>query len=96
VSRRYSEPREVILPKLARDIARPALARGHDAVVIGHVHEPAHLRMDGGEFLVIGDWLENFTYVVLEEGRFRLHRHQRGGGLGRDPEIASEEIDRAG
>jgi UDP-2,3-diacylglucosamine hydrolase len=93
VSRRYSEPREVILPKLARDIATPELARGHDAVVIGHVHEPAHLRLgDRGEFLVIGDWLENFTYVVLEEGRFRLRRRRPGGGLDADATIAVETI----
>jgi hypothetical protein len=56
---------------------------------MGHVHFPTHILQDGlqdgqkdglqdrapaREFLVIGDWLDNYTYVVLEKGRFRLMR----------------------
>jgi UDP-2,3-diacylglucosamine hydrolase len=77
-SRRHTEPREVLLPKLVRDIAKPHLAEGHDAVVIGHVHEPTHIRMPQGEFLILGDWLESMTYAVLDEGRFSLHRFRPG------------------
>ncbi len=80
LSRRHTEPREVLIPKLARDIAVPELRRGHDAVVIGHVHEPTHLRLPSGEFLIIGDWIENFTYAVLEEGKLALRRFRPPGG----------------
>lgn len=88
-SRGHTQPRDVLLPKLVRDIARPRLAAGHDAVVMGHVHEPAHFVMEGGkEFLVIGDWIENFTYLVLDGGRFSLMRHRPGEG--KDEVLASE------
>ncbi|MBD3162320.1 MAG: hypothetical protein GF346_08270 [Candidatus Eisenbacteria bacterium] len=87
-SRRHTEPREVILPKLVRDIARPKLAAGHDGVVIGHIHEPVHLGLAEGEFLVIGDWLEQFTYLVLENGRFTLYRWREDG----PPERIRREI----
>jgi UDP-2,3-diacylglucosamine hydrolase len=87
VSRRHTEPREILVPKLVRGIARPRLADGHDAVVIGHIHEPTHIRMPQGEFIIIGDWIESMTYAVLEEGRFRLLRFRAG----RDPEVVAVE-----
>jgi UDP-2,3-diacylglucosamine hydrolase len=78
LSRRHTEPREVLIPKIVRDVAAPRLRAGVDAVVMGHVHEPAHLRLPGGDFLIIGDWMTNFTYVALDEGRFSLHRYLPG------------------
>ncbi len=78
LSRRHTEPRELLLPRLYRQIARPRLADGHDVVMIGHIHEPTHLRSDGGEFLIVGDWIENFTYATIEEGRLALFRHRPG------------------
>ena len=79
LSRRHSEPREVLIPKLVRDIAVPRLASGVDAVLMGHVHEPTHIRVAGGDFIVIGDWLKNFTYAVLEDGVFSLRRFHPDG-----------------
>lgn len=87
LSRKHTEPREVLVPKLYRDIALPHLAEGHDAVVIGHVHEPTHMRTPDGEFLILGDWIESMTYAVLEEGRFRLLRFLPD----RDPETLAVE-----
>ncbi|MFB3908055.1 MAG: UDP-2,3-diacylglucosamine diphosphatase [Candidatus Eisenbacteria bacterium] len=80
VSRKHTLPREVLVPRLIRDIARPHLEEGHDAVVIGHVHEPTHLRLAEGEFVILGDWLENFTYLVMENGALELRRHRPGIG----------------
>lgn len=80
VSRRHTEPKDILLPKLVRDIAAPRLREGHDAVVMGHVHEPTHVRLSGGDYLILGDWIENFTYAILEEGRFTLFRDTRFGG----------------
>jgi UDP-2,3-diacylglucosamine hydrolase len=80
VSRRHTEPRETLIPKLVRDIAIPRLRQGADAVVMGHVHEPTHVRLAGGDFIVIGDWLTKFTYAVLEDGEISLRRFHPGGG----------------
>jgi UDP-2,3-diacylglucosamine hydrolase len=87
LSRRHSEPREVLIPKLVRDIAVPNLGSGADAVIMGHVHEPTHIRLPGGDFIVIGDWLKNFTYAALEEGVFSLRRFHPDG---RTETIAAE------
>jgi UDP-2,3-diacylglucosamine hydrolase len=58
--------------RLTREIATPRFAEGYDAVLIGHFHQTYEHRQDGREFFVLGDWIEQFTYVVLENGRFRL------------------------
>ncbi|MDH4036374.1 MAG: UDP-2,3-diacylglucosamine diphosphatase [Candidatus Krumholzibacteria bacterium] len=47
-------------------------ARGNDAFVMGHVHYPMHVTRDGHEFMIVGDWLEHFTYGRLSNGRLRL------------------------
>jgi UDP-2,3-diacylglucosamine hydrolase len=78
VSRKHTEPREVILPRIVRDVVRPRLRGEIDAMLIGHIHEPAHFHEDGKDFLVTGDWIESFTHVRLEEGRFTLYKLERG------------------
>jgi UDP-2,3-diacylglucosamine hydrolase len=54
--------------------AHQAFARGFDALVLGHVHTQLQKPLDRGELVVIGDWMELFSYVTLEEGVFALHR----------------------
>jgi UDP-2,3-diacylglucosamine hydrolase len=90
ISREHTEPREVILPKLIRGIAEPRLREGHDLVIVGHVHEPAHLPLAGGEFVIIGDWVQSFTYVVLDQGKITLRRYRSGAGFA--GEIIEPEI----
>ncbi|MCK4414635.1 MAG: UDP-2,3-diacylglucosamine diphosphatase [Candidatus Eisenbacteria sp.] len=74
-SRRHTKGRTFYLRQMSRYLVAPAFAEGHDAVIVGHVHDPQHLRDDRNrEFLIVGDWLEFFTYVRLEEGRFTLEQ----------------------
>jgi UDP-2,3-diacylglucosamine hydrolase len=58
--------------RLWREIAAPRFAAGYDAVMIGHFHHAFERRENGREFFVLGDWIRNFTYVVLEHGKLRL------------------------
>ena len=58
--------------RLWREIAAPRFAEGFDAVMIGHFHHAFERREDGHEFFVLGDWIRNFTYVRLEDGRLQL------------------------
>jgi len=54
------------------DFARTKFDEGYDAVIMGHTHLP-RLEEIGGHFYVnLGDWMEHFTYGVLEEGSLRL------------------------
>ncbi|MBD3237523.1 MAG: UDP-2,3-diacylglucosamine diphosphatase [Candidatus Eisenbacteria bacterium] len=75
ISRQHTAGRETILRRLAAYVAAPRYAAGDDAVVIGHVHDPQHLRDGRGrDFLIVGDWLEHFSWVRLADGAFTLER----------------------
>ena len=58
--------------RLWREIAEPRFAEGFDTVMVGHFHH-VYERRDGEHALfLLGDWIDHFTYVVLENGRFNL------------------------
>jgi UDP-2,3-diacylglucosamine pyrophosphatase LpxH len=48
---------------------REFFSRGNDVFIMGHVHFPLLDTRDGHEFLLLGDWIQNFTYGKLFEGR---------------------------
>lgn len=73
VSRAHTDRRPPDLERLEA-VARAGFARGHDAVVLGHVHVQLQRALQDGELLVIGDWLELRSYVRLVGGRFELGR----------------------
>lgn len=58
--------------RLVREIAAPRFAEGYDAVLIGHFHRPFEHRENGRDFVVLGDWIDDFTYAVLEDGQLRV------------------------
>ncbi len=62
--------------KRARAVAAHAwdrfFVRGNDAFVMGHVHFPMHETREGKEFLIVGDWIEHFTFVRMTHGRLRI------------------------
>lgn len=84
-SRKHTKVREVLLGKILRDVALPTLRGDVEAMVMGHVHEPAHFRSGGREFLIIGDWIEKFTHVRMIDGQFELYRRRPDGGHDRIP-----------
>ena len=49
------------------------LARGCDAVIFGHAHIPLIERRPGGSLIMLGDWIEHYSYILLEDGQFTLH-----------------------
>ncbi len=72
LSRRSREPRPIDGDQMWRDIAMPRFAEGFDAVMIGHFHQTLERREADRCFFVLGDWIDRFSYVVLEEGAFRF------------------------
>jgi UDP-2,3-diacylglucosamine hydrolase len=73
-SRKHTETRDVILARILRDVVQPRLRGEVTAMIMGHVHEPAHFQGDGRDFLLLGDWMDNMTHARLEQGRFTLYR----------------------
>ncbi len=71
--------REMVRPMLAddmRNFARQRIEEGFDLVVMGHSHLPELVQFGEGFYLNTGDWLGNFTYGVLEDGKVSLERYQ--------------------
>lgn len=58
--------------RLWREIALPRFAEGRDMVVVGHFHHAYERHESGKSLFVLGDWIDQFTYVVLEHGTPRL------------------------
>jgi UDP-2,3-diacylglucosamine hydrolase len=46
--------------------------RGNDAFIMGHVHHPLHEVRDGREFVILGDWITDFTYARLSDGKLTM------------------------
>jgi UDP-2,3-diacylglucosamine hydrolase len=71
-SRNYTTGRNKIDPSDYIAFARAKVSNGFDAVVMGHVHLPQIEDLGGGLYVNCGDFFEHYTYVVLDEGGFRL------------------------
>ena len=71
-SREARDQRRFDGARLWQEVAVPRFAEGFDAVLIGHFHHTYERREGGRDFFVLGDWIHHFSYVALEQGRFRL------------------------
>ena len=47
---------------------------GFDYVVLGHLHRPRLFTIEGTSCLVIGDWIDYFTYGLFSNGRLTLEK----------------------
>ncbi len=71
-SRGHTSGRTLQFLKDYENYARLKLKDGFDAVIIGHVHQPADIAMDGGRYLNTGDFIEHYSYVKLDHGQLTL------------------------
>ena len=58
--------------RLWREIAEPRFAEGFDGVLCGHFHHAYERHENGRDFVVLGDWIDRFTYAELEDGKLTL------------------------
>ncbi len=76
----HDPPAEEIVPKVVRDIARPILAEEDvSALVMGHIHHPTHFSEDGKDFVLLGDWIREYTHLRMIDGRMQMFRRQADG-----------------
>jgi len=47
--------------------------KGFDFVIVGHSHRPKLEKIDQHIFLNLGDWINHFSYGMLESGELSLH-----------------------
>jgi UDP-2,3-diacylglucosamine hydrolase len=72
LSRASRAERPIDGDQMWRKVAAPRFAEGFDTVMIGHFHQTFERRDGEHAFFVLGDWIDRFSYVVLEHGAFRL------------------------
>lgn len=58
--------------RLAHESSGRFYVRGNDAFIMGHVHSPIHHADGGRDFLIVGDWVTDFTYGKLSGGKLSL------------------------
>ena len=58
--------------RLWRQVAAPRFDEGFDTVMIGHFHHAWERREGTRSFIMLGDWIDTFSYVVLRAGRLSL------------------------
>jgi UDP-2,3-diacylglucosamine hydrolase len=85
VSRHHRDEARFDPTPLYEQVVRPCFARGVDAVVLGHYHHPTHWRFGERDFVILGDWVENDSYAVLEDGQFSLWRWREEGSSRVEP-----------
>ena len=73
-SREYTTNRKKSDPTDYIAFARRKIADGYDAVVMGHVHLPQIEDLGKGSYVNCGDFFESFSYVVLDEGGFKMEK----------------------
>jgi UDP-2,3-diacylglucosamine hydrolase len=66
--------------ELWRALGEPWFRQGYDAVVLAHFHRVVHRRTAGGDFLILGDWIDRRTVARLESGQFALFEFGSDGG----------------
>jgi UDP-2,3-diacylglucosamine hydrolase len=59
-----------------QEFAERKIAEGFDYVIMGHVHKPqvVEINVSGrkGYFVILGDWIKNFSYGIFGDGCFKL------------------------
>ncbi len=60
---------------LIEPFAQGQFALGADALLCGHFHKAIKQDYAGKQLLVIGDWIQQFSYIELVDGHFELKNY---------------------
>lgn len=60
-----------------REMVRQAHKRGCHTVVCGHIHNPELKEVEGIRYINTGDWIENNSYLILNQNYCALYSHGR-------------------
>ena len=62
------------LMKIYQCEARRLFCREADIVIFGHLHQPVIRRGKKGTLVVLGDWVQHFSYAVMAKGQIQIKR----------------------
>jgi UDP-2,3-diacylglucosamine hydrolase len=73
ISEKRTQKKDVIqYEKIFLETALEYLAKGYDGVVFGHYHKPLLNDYNGKQILILGDWIDNFSFGYIENNRLQL------------------------
>ncbi len=61
--------------EILRDYARTILDDQCSVLITGHFHQPFQETLEQGELIALGDWIDQFSYLAYENGRFELRTY---------------------
>jgi UDP-2,3-diacylglucosamine hydrolase len=71
-SRAHTSKRSDEFLKEYDDYAARKIREGFNAVIMGHLHVPVIKELNGGHYINTGDFISNFSYVRMKNGKFSL------------------------
>jgi UDP-2,3-diacylglucosamine hydrolase len=48
-----------------------------DLVILGHSHLPKIEKFENGIYANAGDWINNYTYLQMKDGKIKLHKYNK-------------------
>jgi UDP-2,3-diacylglucosamine pyrophosphatase LpxH len=57
------------------EIVRQGIKHNCDTVMCGHIHHPDDKVINGIRYLNTGDWIENNSYIIYNEGKYECIKH---------------------
>jgi UDP-2,3-diacylglucosamine pyrophosphatase LpxH len=57
-------------------LTKEATLKNCETVICGHIHTPADKRIGNSRYLNTGDWIENYSYIVYQNGKFTLNYYE--------------------
>jgi UDP-2,3-diacylglucosamine hydrolase len=72
VSKLCGKETKITAPLFLYRIVNKHLSNQVESIILGHIHDPIHIKVKNKDFILIGDWRKHFTYVKLEAGEFIL------------------------
>ncbi len=74
LSRKHSSGKKYLEKDELNSIIEKIINQGYDIVIMGHLHQPIQQKFNKGEFINLGDWIEHFTYAVMQNGVIELKK----------------------
>ena len=59
------------------ELVRQAKKHKCNSVICGHIHHPDDRMIDDVRYLNTGDWIENNSYLIYNNGKFKLNEYKR-------------------
>lgn len=60
--------------RFEKELVNETKRRNLKGVICGHIHNPTDKYIDNIHYLNCGDWIENNSYIIYDNGNFKIHR----------------------